>query len=695
MISLRKTRLLNFTQLYRIGQPYKTGAVVLPVDEINFTPSAAIEGMTLTTLDSGIALTISLSPQDRVYGLGQTVGPLNKRGKKYRLYTTDDPVHTPDKENLYGSHPFVMIGSKSPYGLSIDYPAEICLDIGFTDHNVIEITIPSYDADIYLFRAQGHTLTFKDIVKEFLLLTGAPYVPPKWAFGYQQSRWSYPDARSIAQLAERFRKEDIPCDAIYMDIDYMDNFKVFTVDYNKFPDFAAFTGKLKQDGFRLIPIIDPGVKIQDGYDVYEEGKHKGFFCTTKDGSLFQAAVWPGLTHLPDFVNPDARRWWGSLCKRFLDMGIEGFWLDMNEPSIFYTPEAMAAVFDLVSEMRNNPEIPKRCLQDMLNNLSNHRSYFHSLHHRTPSGARISNDKLHNLYGTLMAEAVADAFMENMPGRRYFLLSRSSSAGLARTAAIWTGDNMSWWEHMLSNIRMLMSLNMTGIFYNGADIGGFGCDVSPELMLRWMQLGVFCPLCRNHSAFGTRRQEPWAFDAQTLNCLRDTIKLRYALIPCSYSEFMRCAADLTPFIRPVMFDFDCPFDVEDQFMYGDSIMAAPIHQPNATGRYVMLPQSSWLLCQALTHDNWAVSALPPGVHYIECPLNTTAFFIKENSIAILSEPMSYVGQREIETLRAVAFVTQTARFTYYEDDGLTYDYKKGVYCTLRIEITNTNGQYYIK
>ncbi|MBF0553155.1 MAG: DUF5110 domain-containing protein [Nitrospirae bacterium] len=693
---LKKAQILNFTKLYRFGQPFKTAAVVCPVDGSAFEPVNTIDGMAMAFREGGIALTISLSPSDRVFGLGETIGALNKRGKKYRLYTTDDPVHTPGKENLYGSHPFVLAGSAltNPFGFFIDYPSEICLDIGFTNHNVMEVAIPSMNFDIYFFSATGRTLTFMEIVKEFLLLTGAPYCPPKWGFGYQQSRWSYPDAKSVAETASRFRKEGIPCDAIYMDIDYMDNFKVFTIDEVKFPDFQTFAGMLKKDGFRLIPIIDPGVKIEDGYGVYEEGRRRGLFCEAKDGSFFKAAVWPGLTHLPDFLNPETRRWWGGLCTRFLDMGIEGFWLDMNEPSIFYTPAAIHEVFNLVDEMKGNPDIPKRRLQDMLNKLSNNRAYFREFYHRTPSGGRVSNEEVHNLYGTLMTEAVADGFITNMPGRRYFLLTRSSYVGLHRYAAIWTGDNMSWWEHMLAHIRMLMSLNMAGVFYTGADIGGFGSDVSPELMIRWMQLGVFSPLFRNHSAFGTRRREPWAFDGQAFDIMRDTIKLRYALIPYAYSEFMRSVRELSPFIRPLMFDFDCRFDVEDQFMYGSSIMAAPVLLPNATGRYVLLPTVSWLYCRALRHDKWAVSVIPQGVHYIDCPLCMTPFFIKENSIVTLSEPVNYVGEREIEVLRAVAFVTETASFTYYDDDGLTDGYKKGVYSTLQINIVSSGGQYAI-
>ncbi|WP_420265128.1 TIM-barrel domain-containing protein [Candidatus Magnetominusculus dajiuhuensis] len=695
---LKKAQILNFTKLYRFGQPFKTDAVVRLVDDGGFEPIEAplitIEGMAVALCKGGIAMTISLSPEDRVYGLGETVGALNKRGKKYRLYTTDDPVHTPDKENLYGSHPFVLVGSAltNPFGFFIDYPSEICLDVGFTNHNVMEVVIPSMNFDIYFIRAEGRTLTFMEIVKEFLLLTGAPYCPPKWAFGYQQSRWSYPDAKSIAETATRFREEGIPCDAIYMDIDYMDNFKVFTVDEEKFPDFATFTGKLKSDGFRVIPIIDPGVKIEDGYGVYEEGRRRGLFCQTRDGSFFKAAVWPGLTHLPDFLMPETRRWWGGLCKKFLDMGVEGFWLDMNEPSIFYTPEAMQEVFNLVDEIKKNPDIPKRRLQDMLNGLSNNRGYFREFYHRTHSGGRISNEEIHNLYGTLMTQGVADGFITNMPGQRYFLLTRSSYVGLHRYAAIWTGDNMSWWEHMIAHIRMLMSLNMAGVFYTGADIGGFGSDVSPELQIRWMQLGVFSPLFRNHSAMGTRRREPWAFDGQALDIMRDTIKLRYALIPYAYSEFMRSVRELSPFIRPLMFDFDCRFDVEDQFMYGGSVMAAPVILPNATGRYVLLPAVSWLYCRASGHSAWTVSVIPPGVHYIDCPLDSTPFFIKENSILTLSEPVNYIGEREIDVLRVAAFVTETASFTYYEDDGLTDGYKKGVYCTIQIDIASAEGQY---
>ncbi|KJR43982.1 family 31 glycosyl hydrolase, alpha-glucosidase [Candidatus Magnetoovum chiemensis] len=698
----KQKNLNNCTKLYRKGTPFVTGALsnksAKLLEDAAFNNTNKIDYFKAQELDNGsLTLTYKLGINDKTYGLGETVGPFNKRGKIYRLYASDDPCHTPDKEFLYSSHPFLIIEGKSnTFGIFIDYPSQLIFDIGFTVSDTLEITIPaptvktekanSTALDIYIFDSADKLA----IVKEYLLLTGTPYIVPKWAFGYQQSRWSYPDAKTILDVANKFRQLKIPCDAIYMDIDYMDNFKVFTIDDNKFPDFKSFVNRLKSMGFKLIPIIDPGVKIEKGYKVYEEGIKSGCFCVNEKGQNFEAAVWPGLTHFPDFLRKDVRLWWSKLYEILISCDIEGVWNDMNEPSIFYTQEAIDEIYNMLETMKKTGNFDKWTLTNKAAHISNRREYYQEFCHIDDKGNKINHDNIHNLYGFYMTLAAADGFKTLMPKKRYFLLTRSCYSGAHRFTALWTGDNHSWWEHMLSHIQMVMSLNLSGFFYTGADICGFGGNASEELAIRWMQLGIFTPLYRNHSAYGSRHQEPWAFSDRATDIFRNIIRLRYALIPYSYSEFMHCVKELLPFVTPLMFLYDV-HDIEDQFMYGRSLMAAPIHSPNACGRYVYLPKHKWLLWRASSFENRIMKVYEPGVYYINADISEIPVFIKENALIALTAPSLYVTEKDTDTIIITGLVSSEASFTYYEDDGITYDYEKGIFSTVSITVIKHNSQ----
>jgi len=294
----------------------------------------------------------------------------------------------------------------------------------------------------------------------------------------------------------------------------------------------------------------------------------------------------------------------------------------------------------------------------------------------------------------MTRATAEGLYKINPNLRYFILTRSSYIGLHRFAAIWMGDNQSWWEHMLVNIKMLISLNICGFFYTGADIGGFGNNASPELVVRWMQLGVFNPLYRNHSALGTRAQEPWAFGGEVKDIIRDTVRFRYALIPYIYSEFMKSIIELMPFIKPLSFVYEDKIsqNIEDQFLFGNSIMVAPIYEPNKRGRFVYLPESNWLLWNVSKYDKTNLKICPKGTHFIESKISEIPIFIKENSLVVLTEPQNYVGERAITKLKVIGFVTDRASFVYYEDDGITHNYKDGKFSSIKIFVEKIENDY---
>ena len=681
------------TQLYRSGKPFATDAVVAPIPKDRFEEAALPEWFTIERMaDGSVKLLYTMAPEDQIYGLGQNMGPFNRRGRRYELFAIDDNHHMPHKEALYGSHPFLIVDGPHTFGLLIDFPGRIIFDIGFTDRHILEIVIPRADFDLYLFDETNKL----EIIRQCLLLTGTPYVPPRWAFGYMQCRWSYPDEAAVREVADGFRENDIPCDAIFMDIDYMEAFKVFTISEERFPRFPEFIREMQGRGFRLVPIIDPGVKIEKGYRVYDEGHEKGYFCTGKDGKEFVVAVWPGLTHLPDFLNPEARQWWADQYKELIRMGIPGFWNDMNEPSLFYTPEA---AYHLLATLKRSSIRKLRSLNvnDFLGQvfgLSQNPEYYKDFYHRLADGTRVRNDEVHNLYGFNMTRATAEAFRQVDPDRRYFLLSRSSATGLHRYATIWMGDNDSWWEHMLTQIRMTMALNMSGYFYTGADIGGFASNVSPELLIRWTQLGAFSPMCRNHSAKGTRRQEPWAFGPDDTRIMRDAIRLRYAFLPYSYSEFIRSVETLTPFVTPLCFLFDDPRagNVEDQFMVGQSLMVAPVIHSNASGRYVHLPQGLWLHWNAARHDHRTMKVMEPGDYFIKADLSKIPLFIRENRLIALTEPVAHLGLYHPKKIILTGLVTDWAFFTIHEDDGETYGFRNGKRSRLTVTVRKTQSGY---
>ena len=687
MISYQIT---EFTNKFSFGNPFNTGAVISNSKDLKEIKKE-VPFFEITNENDTIKLTYKMKSKDKIYGLGEMMGSLNKRGKKYKTYSNDVPVHTPDLENLYGNHPFLIVDGVETFGFFIDFPGEIVFDIGFEKYDTLEISLKN-NFDIYVFECEKN-----EIIKEYLRLTGTPMVLPRWSFGYQQSRWSYPDETSIKEVAKKFRKDKIPCDAIYMDIDYMKDYKVFTVDKNKFNDFKEFVNEMKENGFKLVPIIDPGVRIEKNYTVYEEGVKNNYFCKDKDNKDFIAAVWPGFTHFPDFLNSDVRKWWGTLYKEFNDLGIRAYWNDMNEPAIFYTPERLNEAIEVVDEIKTKDNLgidvfkSKDTFVNMPNNIKDYKSFYHNV-----DGKKILHDKVHNLYGFSMAKATAEGLKKLDDNKRYFLLSRSSYSGQQRFSAIWMGDNMSWWEHMLYHIRMMLNLNISGFFYVGADVGGFGGNSSEDLVIRWMQLGAFTPLFRNHSAFGTRHQEPWAFSETAKNIMKDIIELRYAFIPYAYSEYMTSIEKLTPFVSPLFLNYedDRTKEIEDQYMYGESIMIAPIIMQNATGRYVHLPKNKWLFWNASKYNERKLKVYNPGDYYIKADLFEVPIFIKENSIVILTEPQNYVGEKEIDKITVVAFVTKKAEYTYYEDDGETYNYKNGDYSKLSIRITKDNDEYKI-
>ena len=649
---------------YVYGEPFETEAVVRDI-EISEGNVAYGE----VSLEEGFVFTYQMAENDIVYGLGEANRGINKRGYCYISNNTDIPEHTEDQRSLYGAHNFLVVSGEKTFGLFVDYPARLTFDIGYTRMDTL--TIRCEEANLYLYLIEGESAY--EIVRAFRKLIGRSYIPPKFAFGYGQSRWGYVTKEDFYKVAEGYRKNHIPMDMIYMDIDYMQDYKDFTLNKKNFQDFPEFVQKMKEQNLRLVPIIDAGVKVEKGYEVYEEGVKNGYFCKREDGSDFIAAVWPGDTHFPDMLNEDARRWFGEKYRILTEQGIEAFWNDMNEPAIFYTPEGVKKAQEVVKRFLQDTEGETSIFEvrDAIMNLANNKEDYQSFYHQV-NGTRIRHDKVHNLFGYYMTRAAGEAFERIAPEKRFLMFSRSSYIGMHRYGGIWTGDNKAWWSHLLLNIKMMPSLNMCGFLYTGADLGGFGADTTRDLLLRWLALGVFTPLMRNHAALGTREQECYQFE--NIADFRHIIEVRYRLIPYLYSEYMKAALDDDLYFKPLAFTYpkdSMALQVEDQLMLGNEIMIAPIYTQNAKGRYVYLPEEMKFV-KFLSDGTLYEQTLPAGHHYVEIALNEVPLFIRQNKCIPLAPSAEHVEAIDTKNLTLIGY--QNAEYTLYEDDGIhkTYD-----------------------
>ena len=585
---------------------------------------------------------VRMSDGDVVYGLGENVRGINKRGWVYESKCSDDPNHTESKRSLYGAHNFIIIADAdnpaASKGLFIDYPGRVIFDIGYLDKNELVITVCSGNFTAYVVSpamdgADGSDNHLYSIVRQFRHIIGKSYVPPRWAFGYQQCRWSYMSADEVCGVVDSYRKRNIPIDAVYLDIDYMERYKDFTVNKETFPDFADFVKKMREKHIHLVPIIDAGVKIEDGYDTYEEGRKNGYFCKEADGEDFVAGVWPGRVHFPDVLNEDARRWFGHGYKVLLDAGIDGFWNDMNEPAIFYSEKHLKEVFDKIDDYKGkNLDIQsffefKGMVEGVANNLGDYERFYHRA--TQPDGeAVVRHDHVHNLYGFNMTRAASESFKELAPDKDILMFSRASYIGMHRYGGIWTGDNHAWWSHILLSLKMLPSLNMCGFMYVGSDIGGFNDNTTEELLMRWMGLAVFVPLMRNHAAAGTRYQELYRFT--DTGAFKNIVTMRYALIPYLWEAYRKAVEQDTLMYRPL--GFEHPEDrvavaTEDQLYVGEDIMICPVYTQNAVGRYVYLPESMTMV-RMKSADEYELEKYEAGHYFVEIPAQEIVFFIRD-------------------------------------------------------------------
>ena len=657
-------------QRFSFGHPFPTQRVVLSL------PAESGPIPFLTPDDSGWRF--PLSEQAAVYGLGEMPRGINKRGWHYIANNTDESRHSEDKLSFYGAHNFLLVRDGSTcFGLFVDFPGKVYYDIGYTRHDLFSFHTETPDYDLYLLSGGNENA----ICKEFRTLIGRSYIPPKWAFGLAQSRWGYKTEEDVREVARQYKEHDLPLDMICMDIEYMQDYADFTVNKERFPDLTKLSADLKAQGIRLVPIIDAGVRVDPNDSTCTEGLEKGYFCKKADGTPFVAAVWPGKAYFADFLRPEVREWFGHKYKALTDCGIEGFWNDMNEPSLFYSPERLRAFLNDMAALREKDNIEQEEFflrvvggaMGLMNSPADYASFYHEV-----DGQKVRHDQVHNLYGGSMTRAAGEAFADLRPGQRTLLYSRSSFIGSHRYGGIWLGDNNSSWAQLLANIQMMPSVQMCGFLYSGADLCGFSSDTTPDLALRWLEFGLLTPLMRNHSAVGTRMQEYYRFP-EVLPAVRNMIRLRYALLPYLYSEFMKAALENTSYFRPLAFDYpDDPDarEVEDQLLLGEGLMAAPVYVQNAHGRHVYLPEPMKLL-RLRAVDDYDEEILPAGHHYIRCALDEMLLFLRPGHIIPVAQPANNTSELDDASLTLWSFLPdgESAEYRMYRDDGVTTEYEK--------------------
>lgn len=605
----------------------------------------SVSGST-TGSDSGYYQVVkSLTADEHLYGLGDKTGYLDKRGFEYDNWNTDNPA--PQMENftkLYKSIP-VMYSLKNghPYGLFFDNPYKSHFDMGKESPNYYFYSAVAGNLDYYILGGK----TLKAIVSNYTYLTGRVPLPQKWTLGYQQSRWGYSvSQKNVQAIADGLKKYDIPCDAIHLDIDYMRGYRVFTWNNDQYEgDPKKFVTNLKKRGIKIVTIIDPGVKKDPDYNVYNEGVKKGYFVKSPDGTLYINKVWPGDSAFPDFGRPDVQKWWGHNDKFLTDIGVGGVWNDMNEPASFEG----AIPDDVVFSDHDKPSTHK---------------------------------KMHNVYGHNMAKATYDGLKEYQR-RRPYVITRAAYAGTQKYSTVWTGDNRSIWPHIQMMIPQLCNLGMSGFSFAGTDIGGFGSDTNPELLTRWIEAALFSPLMRNHAAMGTRHQEPWTFGEPTLSIYRKYVKLRYRFIPYLYDLFEKGTKSGLPVMRPLVLNYDNDprvRDLNDEFMVGENILVAPIVERSQTKRLVYLPAGEWI-------DFWNNRQYAGNQDIVvDAPLDKLPVFIKKDTILPWGNPVDHISDTPDTEMTFKVFGNQ-ASYDHYQDDGTDFKYQDGEFNHYTISVKN--------
>ncbi|MDC7995408.1 glycoside hydrolase family 31 protein [Altibacter sp. HG106] len=591
------------------------------------------------------------------YGLGDKPMHFNLKGKRVQNWVTDEYAFGKDKDPLYKAIPFYIgLHNNLSYGVFFDNTFKTFFDFGNERRGVTSFWAQGGEMNYYFFYGPE----MEDVVKNYTDLTGKPELPPLWALGYHQSKWSYYPESNVREITQKFRDLKIPCDAIYLDIDYMEGWRCFTWNKEYFPEPKKMVADLEKDGFKTVAIIDPGIKIDKDYWVYQEALENDYFCKRADGPLMRGKVWPGECNFPDYTNPKVRKWWSGLFKELIqDVGISGVWNDMNEPAVMEVPTKTFPL-DVRHHYDGNP---------------------------------CSHSKAHNIYGMQMAKATYNGVKEFVYPKRPFIITRAAYSGTQRYSSSWTGDNIASWEHLWIANQQIQRMAISGMSFIGTDIGGFAEQPTGELFVRWIQLGIFHPFCRVHSSGDHGDQEPWAFDENVTDIVRKFIELRYKMLPYLYTAFYQYVKDGTPMVKPlVLLDQEDhqTYYRTDEFLFGKHLLVCPILQPNSKGRRMYVPKGNWF-------NYWTHEVVEGGKElWVDADIDSIPLFVKEGAIIPKYPVQQYVGEKTIEEVELEVYYKEGKESSVlYEDAHEGYDYKKGRFSYRTFKLTGLKNELIIQ
>lgn len=612
-------------------------------------------------LGSDITTYKKLFPDEKFIGLGEKTGDLNRRGNGYVNWNTDIPGYETRHDPLYASIPiYIGIHDSLVYGIFLDNPSKSYFNFGAGQERYASFSVADGDMNYFMI---WHSNVPK-IIESYTWLTGRMPLPPLWSLGYNQCRWSYFPESEMMSLAKNFRDRKIPCDVLWFDIHYMEDYKVFTWSTDRFPDPKGMLATMHQMGFRNVAIIDPGIKVEKGYSVYEDGLKNNMFLKYPDGEVWSGQVWPGWCAFTDYTKPEARIWWGNLFKEDIEAGLDGFWIDMNEPASWGGGK--------------NPE-----------NL---------LFHYEGKTATYKTGK--NIYALEMARATYEGTKQLFDNKRPFVLTRAGFAGLQRYTAIWTGDNVAEENHMLLGIRLINSLGLSGVPFAGVDVGGFVGNGNAKLMSRWISIGAFSPFLRSHKEYNGHDSEPWAFGEDAEIICRNYIQLHYNLLPYIYSLFYEATQTGMPVQRSLAIDYTHDQKIYwgntvNEYLFGPALLVVPqLASEGTVAAY--LPQGTW-------YDFYSDEKLEGGVaYYRDAPIHKLPVFAKGGSFVFMQSPVQTTADKPADTLYVHCyFGDERNSQIYYEDAGDGYDYEAGKFfrrtCTFdpstrTITLGQAEGEY---
>ncbi len=575
-----------------------------------------------------------LQPEERFIGLGEKTGPLDRKGAAYENWNSDAYAYNTGTDPLYSSMPF-YIGVRQPftYGIFLDNTHKSFFNFGASNNRFASFSADAGEMNYYFMLGDS----VGDVIKHYTELTGRMELPPLWSIGYQQCRYSYYPDKEVFAIAQTFREKDIPADAIVLDIHYMDKYKIFTWDKKHFSDPKGLLSAIKKQGFHVVIMCDPGIKVEPGYEAYDDGLKKDVFIKYPDGENYQGQVWPGWCHFPDFTKPAAREWWASKFKDYVELGVEGFWNDMNEIATWGNALPENLEFDF-------------------------------------EGHKATMRRGRNVFGFQMARSTYEGTKKLLNGKRPFTLTRSSFSGIQRYSAVWTGDNVAYDEHMLLGVRMVNSMGLTGVAFAGYDAGGFVGEANTKLFARWISIASFSPFFRAHSMINTRDSEPWSYGEEVESICRNYIKFRYQLLPYIYSLFYDASQTGMPVQRSLAIDYSHDARVynglyHNQYLFGPGILVAPV-ESNKEFLKVFLPGGEWF-------DLYSGKVFEGNQEIIlESPIHKLPVFIKAGSVLPMQQATSHTGIKQEEWILHIYCGKESSDFLYYTDDGQTFEYQNG-------------------